>query len=1147
MKIKCLQLIIMLSKWSLYGVAMQCLFISMLLASEGNAQKTKRMKDVYINVEFKTSSLVEAFEKIESETGFEFTYYKDDLPNTNITLKNSTRSLEETLFAIAGQAKLKFRRVDDNIWVDNHKSSKKNSSMRDLVQEDVEISGKVKGTDGQELPGVNVIEKGTANGVISDLDGNYSITVSSAESILVFTFVGMEAQEAPLSGRSTIDVTMTESATSLEEIMVVAYGTAKKSTFTGSAATMGSDEIEKIQVTSITQALQGNITGVQVNNTNGQPGSEPTIRVRGISSINGSSDPLIVVDGSPFGGSISSINPNDVESMSVLKDASATVLYGSRASGGVIVITTKKGRGEAKINYKTTIGSSSLAIPTHKRVNNAQYYETRWEALKNGQIDRDPSMSEAEAAQYATDNVLPKLGNYNAFESFPLDTNGKYNGATPRWTETWEDVLFGAGPRIEHHLDVSGGDENGNYFASFGYFKDNGTLTNADFKRYSGRVTVNRKVKDFVEVGLSTSFTNSIQTTPVGVRQYRFMLDMPDIYPAYEWDTSAEQYALDANGEKILDFGIGTNNGWRRKTWGNQNPLGEEKYNENLNETDNFGTRARLDFTIIPGLKVKNNVSVDYKNVANYVFWNGQNSWATGVGGRSTRMRNRTQVITLTNLVEYDKTFSEKHNVNILAGHEMYSMDFNLANITRDGFPIETLTEAGAASSLIGGESFGHEHKIESYLSRLEYNYDGKYFFSSSFRRDGTSRFGSDSRWGNFWSVGSSWIISKESFMSGNSLINNFVLRASHGLQGNERLSSNQLAQLYAHLGLYSTSTEQSNSAFLLSSLANPTLKWETNVQTNIGINAALLSNRVKLSVDYFIKKSNDLLFNRELALSAGLGSIAENVGDVKNSGIELTLNTTNINSGDLIWNTQLNFTKVKNEITSLPNETISTGNFRLEKGVSMFSYYIREWAGVDAANGDGLWFTEGGQTTNNVNDAVFGYHGSALPSFYGNITNNVYFKGFDFSFNLYFSVGGKVYDNGLARMSHPGSRNVAETFVLDFYENRWTPETPNSKHTRTTDYGTIGNTWRAASTRFLVSGSFARLRNVTLGYTIPTDLVSKIGLDNVRVFMQGDNMMTFFSEADRGFDPEMAFNGSSDIRSVPVSKIFTAGIQIAF
>lgn len=1142
MKFKCIQLIIMLSKWSFYGIAVQCLFISMLMASEGSAQKTKSMKDVYISVGFETSSLVEAFEKIEAETGFEFTYYKDDLPSANINLKNSKRSLEETLFAIASQAKVKFRRVDDNIWVDLHKSTKKNNSIDDLVREDVKVAGKIIGTDGQELPGVNVIEKGTSNGVISDLDGNYSISVSSSESILVFSFVGMDQQEAALGGRSTIDVTMAESAESLDEIIVVAYGTAKKSTYTGSAATMGADQIEKVQVTSITQALQGNITGVQVNNTNGQPGSEPTIRVRGIASINGNSDPLIVVDGSPFGGSISSINTNDVASISVLKDASATALYGSRASGGVIVITTKKGQGQAKINYKATVGSSSLALPLHKRVNNAQYYEIRWEALKNGQIDRDASMSEADAAQYATDNLLPKLGNYNAFQSFPLDANGKYNGATPRWTETWEDELFSAGPRIEHHLDVSGGDDKGNYYASFGYFKDGGTLTNAEFERYSGRVTVNRKVKDFIEVGLSTSFINSVQTTPVGVRQYRFTLDMPDIYPAYVWDTSTEQYALDANGEKIFDFGIGENNGWRRKTWGNQNPLGEEKYNENLNETDNFNTRARLDFTIIPGLKFKNSVAVDYKNVATYVFWNGQNSWATGVGGRSARARNRAQVITLTNLAEYDKTFSEVHNVNILAGHEMYSYDFNSANITRDGFPIETLTEAGAASTLIGGGSFGDEHKIESYLSRLEYNYDGKYFFSSSFRRDGTSRFAPDARWGNFWSVGASWVMSKESFLSSNSLINNLVLRASHGTQGNERI-----ANLYAHLGLFSTTTEQSNSAFQLNTLANPTLQWETNVQTNVGINTAILSNKIKVSVDYFVKKSQDLLFNRELALSAGLGSIAENIADVKNSGIELSLSTTNINKGDFIWNTDFNFTKVKNEITSLPNESISSGNFRLEKGKSMFSYYIREWAGVDPANGDGLWFTEGGQTTNNVNDAAFGYQGTALPDFFGNISNSVYFKGFDFSFNLYFSVGGKVYDNGLARMSHPGSRNVAETFVLDFYENRWTPENPNSEHTRTTDYGTIGNTWRAASTRFLVSGSFARLRNVTLGYTVPQDLVSKIGLNNVRLFVQGDNMMTFFGEASRGFDPEMAFNGGSNITSVPVSKIFTGGIQIGF
>ncbi|MBA7524856.1 TonB-dependent receptor P3 [subsurface metagenome] len=511
-------------------------------------------------------------------------------------------------------------------------------------------------------------------------------------------------------------------------------------------------------------------------------------------------------------------------------------------------------------------------------------------------------------------------------------------------------------------------------------------------------------------------------------------------------------------------------------------------------------------------------------------------------------------------MLVFDKAFGG-HSINLLAGHEAYVYNYHIVEASARTFPLHTMRELDAASVISWNGSDENNHKIESYLSRAEYSFRDRYYFSGSIRRDGTSRFSPDSRWGNFWSVGASWRISEESFMAGFDWLDNMTLRISHGTQGNERI-----AGLYAWMGTFSTEKDLGQGGFRLNSLSNEQLKWESAVQTNIGIEASLI-RRVNVSFDYFIKSSKDLLFERELPLSSGLGSVSENIGDVKNTGIELSVNSTNMVRGDFRWQTMLNLTHFKNEITSLPRKEIAAGYHRYKVGTSVYDFYIREWAGVNPANGNGMWYKNiveldelgnpvmdadgdliviGKETTEILSEASFYYQESSLPDFFGNITNSFYYKDFDLSFNIVFSVGGQMYDNLWARLNHAGARNRGETFWAGMVDH-WTPENRDTDIPRMTDYGPIGNQFHATSTKFLLDNTYARFRNLTVGYTLPSDLTSRLGLSRVRVYFQADNFLTFSKhKKDISVDPEQSMAGTVS-NNLPVNKIYSGGLQISF
>ncbi len=1009
------------------------------------------------------------------------------------------------------------------------------------------ITGTITSDDGI-VPGVNILEKGTTNGTISDGNGRYALE-ASPNGILIFSFIGYESQEIPIGGRSTIDIKMAPATTALEEVIVIAYGTAKKSDFTGAASVVGQEGIQKVVSTNIAGSLQGTVSGVQVNNASSEPGGAPEIRIRGISSINGNSSPLFVVNGAPFGGDLNSINPNDIESITVLKDASATALYGSRASAGVVLINTKKGvPGRPSVTFRTTQGVTGLALPLHTRPNNAQYYEMRWEAGKNGFLDGNPGATLADAEAFATSTLLSKLGGYNSYDRFPLLPNGKIDpAANPRWgtgPNDWEDAIMKPGPRRDYYFGVNGGTDRGlNYNLSVGYLEDAGGWDIAEFNRITTRLDVTQKINDIVEIGLGTGYSNALKSTPNFALAFRFIQDMPDIYPIYQWDDANNTFLQGNDNGRVFDMGGGNQfsyNGLSRATWANNHPLQQKAEDIFDTKQNNLNTRAFISITPIKGLNFRSSISADYVNNNLKFYRTSLRGFGFGTGGTLTRQSDRNLVYTFSNLLSYAKSFG-KHNFNILGGIEAYSLENQRLISNGRGFPTPTLSELGAASLITGGSSSVDQHNIESYLSKVDYNYEGKYFLSGSFRRDGTSRFFKDSRWGNFGSIGASWRVGQEDFMDDFSgWMNDLTVRASIGSQGNENISS-----FFAFQGTYGISQDRGTTALLQNTITNNSLRWENNIQTNVGLTIGLFG-RVDVNLDYFVKNSQDLLFSRELPFSSGLASIAENVGDVQNKGFEIELHTNNLPSGNLKWETSINIAHYKNTITRLPSDEIQAGLYRYKVGVSTFEYFTREWRGVNPANGRAQWSTATGEVTENLNEAALDFRGSALPTMFGNVMNTFIYKGVDLSVNLVYSFGGKIYDTQYQRMSHAGARNIAETFNADSYDY-WTPENTDATMTRMSDHGPTSNSYHQNSTRYLFDRTHARVRNITLGYTLPITLASKIGAKSLRVFVQADNYITFFKEKGRGLDPEQQISGGGNITFIPPMKTFQGGVEFSF
>lgn len=926
----------------------------------------------------------------------------------------------------------------------------------------------------------------------------------------------------------------------IDEVVVVAYGKAKRNSYTGSVATISSDKINNRPVTNITKALEGQIPGVQAASSSGQPGSTASIRIRGIGSVSASSDPLFVVDGIPFDGNINSISPNDIESISVLKDATASALYGSRGANGIIIITTKSGKkGEAKINFNISQGFSGRAVKDYEQVSTDQYFQLHWEALRNGY--KSDKISSQQAAQMASDNLVSSLGinPYGPGYPNPVGTDGKLlPGAKPLWNDDWRDVLQRMASRNQVDFDVSGGSDKSNYFFSLGYLDDKGIAIQSGFKKYSTRLKLNSEVKKWLNVGVNLSYTNSIQQAPTSSDSkssnvIQAARTVPSFYPYYERNPDGS-YKLNAAGDKIFDFGkYRPSNALQ-----NQNLAATLPLDKNENREDNFSGKGFLDFTFLPELKFKSSFSVDLVNYNGHYYTNPILGLGKETGGSVSRSNSRTLSYTTSNILTYDKKFGQ-HHFNILAGQEFYKYDYQTISGSRSQFSLPYYYEPSAAALL--GSFTGKSDKLTllSFLGKAEYDFKNTYFLSASARTDGSSRFYGDNRWGKFWSVGASWKASNEDFIKDLNFFNQLTLRASYGGQGNDKLGT-----LYAYQELYKFYNNLGEPGTVLTKTATNDVKWETNLNFNAGLEFAILNNRIKGNVEYFKRKSQDLLFNMPTAPSLGISDFPANIGTIQNTGFEFSLFTTPIKNDDFEWNIDVNLSTLKNKILKLPKGTVISGTKRMQEGGSIYDFFIQEWKGVDPSTGKPLWRyiyqDENGNTidgtTSEYGKATKTPQGSALPKLMGGVTTSIVYKNFDFSALLSFSLGGKILDTDYTSLMYNGSSGgrAWSTEML----NRWTPENP---YTDVPSLSTTTNNWNSSSSRFLYSGSYARLKNVNLGYTLPSDYFEKLGLKKFRIYIQAENLLTFYKH--KGLDPEQSLDGTTYFR-YPAMRTVTFGLQ---
>lgn len=1025
------------------------------------------------------------------------------------------------------------------------------------MAQDRTISGTViSKEDGQPLPGVSVKIVGESGGAQTDHNGKYTLTIKGKAKSLQFSYVGHVAVVLNIGNSNTLNVSLTPDANTLSDVNIVqvAYGTQRKQDVVGSLTTVSAAQLQKQQITSVTQGLQGLATGVVVINGSGQPGTNPTIRIRGVASVNASADPLIVLDGLAYSGSLSSIGPNDVESMTVLKDAAATSLYGSRAANGVILITTKRGKtGEAAISAYANYGVSSRAVDEYKYVSSEDYMKLAWEAQKNYAT----SLGIANPGQYASTNLITGTANtyglkYNPYNvANPIDANGNLvPGATLLWDTDW--AKEGSNTAIRRKnvgLNIQGGSDKFRYFLSTDYVDQDGAVKNSNYNRLTTRFNGDANLRSWLKVGLNSSLAAIKNNTPTQAgsafsNAVQFARIVSSIYPLYRRDGSGS-LVLDASGAPIYDFG-GTvpgqaiNSG--RPAAANTNAIALQQLDKDTSEGIQSSLNGYTEVAFTDYLKFRSNVGINRNVTSTLVYRNPLLGDAAPVGGRVTRGRNLLTDWTWNNMLSFDKNFG-KHRIGVIASTEAYDYKSETLSAGTTGFPAPGLYEVSPGSTKETASSGTVRRRIESYFARASYNYDSKYFLEGSIRRDGSTRFASDKRWGTFYSVGGSYVISNESFMSTQKVFDYLKLRASYGEIGNEGLTSS-----FPYINSFSTGyNDITNPGVYLTTLGNPDITWEKQGTFNVGLDFAVLKNRISASIEYYNKNTFDLLFSRPLPNSSGFTAIDDNVGKIKNQGFEFTIDSKNL-IGAFKWSTNLNIATLKNRITALPQNFIISGTKRLEVGVPLYDFYTYEWAGVNPDNGKPQWYADdpnnpgGTIIVNAIATARRSLQGSALPKLTGGITNTFEYKNFDLSAIFNFALGGKILDSDYISLMN-GFSSVGSALSVDML-NRWT--TPG----QITDVPALkfGNSdYGSASTRHLFSGDYLRLRNVTLGYTLPQSLIAKTKnvVKSMRFYVQGDNFWTL-SKLKQGADPETSIDGVTS-QSSATFKTFTFGLNVGF
>ena len=1069
------------------------------------------------------------------------------------------------------------------------------------------VTGKVTDTNGEAVIGASVYVIGTNLGANTDIEGNFTIeNVPSSASMLRVSYVGMTTQEVHILRGKPMKVVLVEDGVILDEAIVVAYGTAKKSSFTGSAAVVKSDEIGKIQTSNAANALTGKMAGVQLTNASGQPGAtSPTIRVRGISSINAGNAPLVILDGAPYDGDLNNINSQDIESMTVLKDAASNALYGARGANGVIMITTKKGQsGTSRVTFDAKWGSNTRATQDYDYIKSpAQYYETYYGAL-NSYLQNEQGFTAEQAHMKANELMVGStsyglgMNVYTVPEGqYLIGTNGKLNPyatlgrkVTYKGQEYWltpddyMDEAYDNSLRQEYNLNITAGNEKSSFYASVNYLDNQGITANSDYERLAARLKADYKAKSWLKVGANMAYThfdaNSLGEDGASNSSgniFAYATQVAPIYPLYIRDGEGN-ILRDDNGFKRYDYGDGENAGTERPFLTGGNPYSANQLDVNNSEGNAFNATGFAELTFLKNFKFTWTSGVNIDETRSTATTNPYYGSYASSNGIVYKYHTRNMSWNHQQLLNWEDSFGD-NNIQAMIGHEYYRSKYYYLYGSKSNQFDPTNTELAGAITDKSSSSYITDYNTEGYFGRVMYDYDGRYHLSASYRRDASSRFHPDNRWGDFWSAGLAWVISKEDWFNVKN-VDLFKFKASYGEQGNDQIGN------YRYTSTYDIVNSGGHPAAIPSTLGNKDITWETQGNFNVGFDFDLYRGRISGSVDYFQRKTTDMLFSFPLPPSYGYTSYYANVGDMQNTGLELDLKFTPVKTKDFEWNLNLNFTTYENKVTYLPEERktmevdgkhgYSSGSYFYGQDCSLYTFHMRKYAGVDPETGKSLWWKnyerqavdadnnpvwemvngefklddngnkipvmeKGRETTDTYSSADYYLCGTALPDAYGGFGTSFTWKGFDLSVDFAFQLGGQVYDSDYASlMASPTSTSRGSNIHADALK-AWTSEN-NSNIPR---FQFDDSYSAATSDRFLTDASYLSLNNINFGYTFDKMLTKKIGVERLRLYVAADNIWVWSKR--QGLDPRQSITGGATASYYAPIRTISGGVTLTF
>ncbi|TAJ11519.1 SusC/RagA family TonB-linked outer membrane protein [Marinilabiliaceae bacterium JC017] len=1125
-------------------------FVSfMQLSASVYSQKKK------FNISLNNAKLEDVLSEIEKESNISFYYKSDDIDQSKVYSVNyKNTELVEILDDLFENSNLTFKMMDNFVAI-----MKSTPQTNTVQQQHKTVKGTIVDKNGEPLPGVSIMIKGTTLGTITNIDGQYTLNVDEDDAVLLFSFIGFEDQEVMVGERTSINITLMEEAIGLDEVVVTGYGVITKEAYTGSASVVSSAKIAERPVASFQDVLRGNSPGTIVTGT-GQPGVMNSVRLRGISSMNASNAPLYVVDGvvleagnmsgdSQFASNpLNTINPSDIKSMTVLKDAASASLYGSRGANGVIVITTKQGKKSDKPQYSVDVqmGVSEIFNASKPDMVNKDEFMDLWlEGEMHYQVYRktgyDAFFPEIKSLYADKENYTYKDKNYHQWYAYAQEQfNKQFRIANPEGgyydydyfgedadklpDVNWYDEITRTAPFQKFNISTQGGSNAINYYASLEYFNQEGIILSSGLERYSLRMNLSSKPENTrIHWGLNNMVSYTDQEGPragafgYAVPQYTALALAP-VVPTHLDDGSYNYY-----------FPSNVN--------GNNNPLAVSELNEYKRPQTKIISSGWLQLNFTDWLYLKSNVSLDYTHARRRQYYDKDfGDGKKNNGSLYERDARRTKLMN-SNLLYFSKTFKDVHKIDIYGGTEVEDVTYKYINATGINFLSDDTPYLGAAATprSIGGS--GSEFGMFSWLTAINYAYNGKYYLSGNYRSDQSSRFSKDKRTGNFYSFSGAWRISEENFMKDIPWIDNMKLKTSYGINGT--LPSDY----YAWQSVYEVGTNYMGQPGAEPDfIASEDLTWEENEIFNIGADMRLF-NRLSLGVEYYNRKTKNLLQDQPISSTSGFSSrlINTNAG-LKNQGVEVDMNVDIIRTSELNWNLNVNMATLKNEFFGLESDDI--GNQIKRNGESYYSWYLREWAGTDPETGEQRWYytdKDGNNAiTKDYDEAERRIVGKALPSITGGISSMLSFKGFDFSFLFTYGLGHDVLDyTGRVATKNDGKRDYRsiERDQLD----RWTPDNPNGKNPIR-----INGKWnRWTSTRYLYSGDYLKLKNIKLQYTLPTSFIEQLSLRSASLFVQAENLFVLTDL--KGFDPEIALNGYRRPDAYPTATTYTVGLKVNF